>query len=511
MGILLEVNPLIIIFCLVTFIGFLYRYMKDTYSVLERLGIPGPKPIWVFGNVLEFKGKNVLKVFDDWKQKYGKVYGFYEGFRAGIVINDVDYAQDILNRYFDKFSLRTSYRPFVYYPDNLRLIEIDGDHWKNQRIVFNKMLNSPTTIKLVIAKMQITAKEMLQQISDELKTVSDGINISSAIDHYVSEGIIRIALNPDDDKLAKYKQPVYEYEIQSNWSASADNETGGLARIFPWLVPFLRVADKKYKDEHDNIVAILRQYTDETSPQNNNQDTREVHDSLFAVLSSSKVPCRDVEGRLAQRTLATDEIIAHMLTLLSEVHPTTTALIQFILYELACHQDCQDKLYDEIQNMSSQYEEPSYEELQNMEYLDMIINETYRHHPVAPGVSRVCSESCTIRDVRFEKGMVVRVMTCSMYKDEKLFNQPEDFIPERFSTENRRNCHQYSFLPFGQGPRICPGQKLALIKVKIAIISIVKNYKLTTCKNTEIPLQQALRPSLTPANGVCIQLSRRGS
>jgi hypothetical protein len=46
----------------------------------------------------------------------------------------------------------------------------------------------------------------------------------------VSEGIIRIALNPDDDKLAKYKQPVYEYEIQSNWSASADNETGGLAR-----------------------------------------------------------------------------------------------------------------------------------------------------------------------------------------------------------------------------------------------------------------------------------------
>jgi cytochrome P450 len=88
--------------------------------------------------------------------------------------------------------------------------------------------------------------------------------------------------------------------------------------------------------------------------QNNNQDTREVHDSLFAVLSSSKVPCRDVEGRLAQRTLATDEIIAHMLTLLSEVHPTTTALIQFILYELACHQDCQDKLYDEIQNMSSQ-------------------------------------------------------------------------------------------------------------------------------------------------------------
>jgi cytochrome P450 len=79
-----------------------------------------------------------------------------------------------------------------------------------------------------------------------------------------------------------------------------------------------------------------------------------VHDSLFAFLLSSKVPCRDADGRAAHRNLSTDEIIAHMLTLLSEIHSTTTAMILFILYELACHQDCQDKLYDEIKNMGDQ-------------------------------------------------------------------------------------------------------------------------------------------------------------
>jgi len=35
----------------------LFRYMRDLYSSLERLGIPGPRPVWVFGNTLEFKDK----------------------------------------------------------------------------------------------------------------------------------------------------------------------------------------------------------------------------------------------------------------------------------------------------------------------------------------------------------------------------------------------------------------------------------------------------------------------
>lgn len=36
---------------------FFFRYLSDTYSVLQRLGVPGPKPVWVFGNVMEFKNK----------------------------------------------------------------------------------------------------------------------------------------------------------------------------------------------------------------------------------------------------------------------------------------------------------------------------------------------------------------------------------------------------------------------------------------------------------------------
>lgn len=212
---------------------------------------------------------------------------------------------------------------------------------------------------------------------------------------------------------------------------------------------------------------------------------------------------------MTRRGFSADETIAHILSLLSEMYSTTTAMIQFMLYELARNPQCQDQLYTEISAHRAQDGKMSLQELQNLEYFDMMFSETYRHHPLAPGISRVCTESCTIRGVTFEKGMVVRVMTSPLYEDEKLFPEPDRFYPERFSKQNKADAHQYSFLPFGQGPRKCPGQKLAMIQVKIAVINILQKYTLSTCGATEIPLKEALRPSLTPANAVYLKLTER--
>ncbi|XP_060585049.1 cytochrome P450 3A4-like [Ruditapes philippinarum] len=459
---------------------------------------------------LEFKGKNVLDVFNNWKKKYGNVYGFYEGFRPGIVLNDADFARDILSRHFEKFHIRTSYRPFMYYPDNLRLIDIEGEHWKYQRAVLNKILNSKGTIKRVGEKMQTTSDNMIELISEELKTSVEAVNISRLVNNYVCEGVIRILLDMDDDQMTKHKEAIYNYKVCSNWSASAENEAGGLARLFPSLTPLLQLTDTAHKVSHEKVVDILREYlTSTVDGQNNNKLNDDDHESLLSYLLSSKVLFRDIDGSLGRRGLTIDETIAHILSLLSEIYSTTTAIIQFILYELACNQDCQEKLYDEICSFCGKDGNIPLTSFQDMEYFDMFFNETYRHHPIAPGVSRVCTESCKIRGVTFKEGMVVRVMTSPMYMDENLFEHPEKFIPERFSKENRLDSHQYSFLPFGQGPRMCPGQHLAKIQVKTAIINILRKYTLMPCKNTEIPIKEALRPSLTPANAVWLQMTRR--
>ncbi|VDI59667.1 Hypothetical predicted protein, partial [Mytilus galloprovincialis] len=49
--------------------------MRKTYSVFETLKIPGPKPVWILGNIHEFKDEDKLSMFKVWRKQYGDVYG----------------------------------------------------------------------------------------------------------------------------------------------------------------------------------------------------------------------------------------------------------------------------------------------------------------------------------------------------------------------------------------------------------------------------------------------------
>lgn len=72
------------------------------------------------------------------------------------------------------------------------------------------------------------------------------------------------------------------------------------------------------------------------------------HVSLLSFLLSSQVLSRDIDGSLVRRDMHTDEIISHVFSLLNEMYSTTTAAIQFMLYELSLHPEVQEKLYEEI-------------------------------------------------------------------------------------------------------------------------------------------------------------------
>ena len=82
--------------------------------------------------------------------------------------------------------------------------------------------------------------------------------------------------------------------------------------------------------------------------QNNNKLKTDDDVSVLTKLIASKCLTRDIDGSMTRRPLAEDEIISHLLSFLSETYHTTASMIQFMLYELACNPDCQDRLYAEI-------------------------------------------------------------------------------------------------------------------------------------------------------------------
>jgi cytochrome P450 family 6 len=80
-------------------------------------------------------------------------------------------------------------------------------------------------------------------------------------------------------------------------------------------------------------------------------------------------------------------------------------------------------------------------------------------YPPLVAVTRECTKPVTLRgtDVTVEKGMLVLMPILGLHHDSKYYPDPERFDPERFSEEEKKKRPHFSYLPFGEGPRMCIG------------------------------------------------------
>jgi cytochrome P450 len=94
-----------------------------------------------------------------------------------------------------------------------------------------------------------------------------------------------------------------------------------------------------------------------------------------------------------------------------------------------------------------------------MNFNILVLTETLRFYPPAILTDRGCVKDYKIPDTEFvlKKGHGVLIPILGLHMDEEYWSEPDKFIPERFSPENKSNINQYAYMPFGQGPRNCIG------------------------------------------------------
>lgn len=126
----------------------------------------------------------------------------------------------------------------------------------------------------------------------------------------------------------------------------------------------------------------------------------------------------------------------------------------FMAYSLAVKPDIQDKLYSEVKMVHDQLSgKPlTYEVLQAMKCMDMVVSETLRKWPL-PAMDRVVNKAYTLEDrygkkIKLNVGDGIIIPLVGIHMDPKYFARPEIFDPERFNEENKKNIVQGSFMPF---------------------------------------------------------------
>ncbi|XP_037928469.1 probable cytochrome P450 6t1 [Teleopsis dalmanni] len=169
---------------------------------------------------------------------------------------------------------------------------------------------------------------------------------------------------------------------------------------------------------------------------------------------------------------------------------TSSSTISFTLYELAKKPICQIRLRKEITEMlHDSNNSPTYDSINQMPYLRMVVDEVLRLYPPTAFLDRCCTAEkgyslAPYSNFTIPKGMPIYISVLGLHRDEKFWPKPNEFMPERFSDENRHKITSMSYLPFGNGPRGCIGSILGLMQVKIGLIYILKNYYITPCKKT---------------------------
>jgi len=169
---------------------------------------------------------------------------------------------------------------------------------------------------------------------------------------------------------------------------------------------------------------------------------------------------------------------------------TVSSTMGFALYEICLQPDIQSKLRSEIRAAVSEHKGFTYEAIQSMVYLNMVICETLRKYPVLPFLDRVCVNDYKVpnSDLVIEKGTPVFMPMFGIHYDPEYFPDPEKFDPERFSEENKDSFPNFSYLPFGVGPRLCLGERFGLLGTKLGVAHVLFDYEVMRCKETPVPL-----------------------
>ncbi|KAF6983721.1 hypothetical protein CFC21_001849 [Triticum aestivum] len=216
------------------------------------------------------------------------------------------------------------------------------------------------------------------------------------------------------------------------------------------------------------------------------------------------------------RPLTDNELVILCSEFLNAGTDTTSTGLQWIMAELVKNPAIQEKLYEEIKaTTGDDQEEVSGDDIHKMPYLKAVVLEGLRKHP--PGhfvLPHKAAEDMEIGDYLIPKGATVNFMVAEMGRDEREWEKPLEFSPDRFLpggagegvdvTGNR----EIKMMPFGVGRRICAGLGIAMLHLEYFVASMVREFEWQEVAGEEVDfaekneftvvMKKPLRPRLVP-------------
>uniref|UniRef100_A0A8C6X052 Cytochrome P450 3A n=1 Tax=Neogobius melanostomus TaxID=47308 RepID=A0A8C6X052_9GOBI len=485
---------------LVALVTLFVIYLYWPYGAFKKMGVPGPKPVPLFGTMLAYK-RGFMNFDLECNRKYGKTWGIFDGRQPVLCLTDPAMVKAVLVK--ECYSLFTNRRNFRLNGPLYDAVSIaEDDQWKRIRSVL-----SPSFTSGRLKEMFDIMKHHSASLISSMKKKADAnqpLELKEYFGPYAMDIVTSTAFSVDIDSLNNPSDP-FVTNIKKMLKFDLFNPLFLAIAFFPFLGPLFEKMEFSFfpASVTDFFYAALQKIK---SSRETSQHKSRV-DFLQLMIDSQKqhVP-NDLEN---DKGLSDHEILSQAMIFLFAGYETTSSSLCFLAYNLAVNPEVMEKLQAEIDSTFPNKASAQYQEVMQMEYLDCVVNESLRLYPIASRLERVAKASVEINGLLIPKDMVVMVPTWPLHRDPDIWPEPEAFKPERFSKENKDNIDPYTYMPFGIGPRNCIGMRFALVMMKLAIVEILQKYSFSVCKETEIPLEMDIQGLLAPKRPIKLKLEPR--
>ncbi|XP_044738022.1 cytochrome P450 9e2-like [Chrysoperla carnea] len=500
-----------ILLCLlgVLVLVFLYREKHYSSNYWENKGIKSFKALWLTDKVIRLVfqrvslAETILSYYNAVPNE--KCVGFVAFNNATLIIRDTELIKQITVKDFDYFTDHPK-TFFVEGVDGLldkNLFALDGDTWREMRATLSPAFTG-AKIRGMFQVVNECGDQMAAFYLNEIKKLGGDskhieLELKDSFTRFTNDVIANTAFgvkcNSFQDKnnefylmgRAAIKFKAWRIILLSLIPAVLNKVLKFTAipiyvcDYFRNLVKHTTTIRKLQNIIRKDMLHLLMEAQKSTLKYENYIEYKE-----FAAVDES------INSYGKARTLDDEDVAAQaFIFFLTSFESTSTAMC-FVAYELALNPDIQQRCYDEIHEiLESTDGKLSYDAVQKIKYLDMVISETLRKWPPAVATDRVCTKPYTLnvdgKDIFLEKGTNIEIPIYGIHHDPQFYPNPDKFDPERFSDENRHNIDPMTYLPFGVGPRNCIGSRFALMEIKVAMFHLIKNFEIILTNKSTVP------------------------
>lgn len=391
-------------------------------------------------------------------------------------------------------------------PDDIKHVLQDNYHnYKNDSDAFKLVIGNGLAASE--GELWLRQRRIMQPAFHHRNLETMGDSITNITMRFMQN--LQISTNKNIDALAEITELTTNISASTMFGADIQNETKLLSQALNTAQEYVyyhgwdfdekfqkepSLEDAQFQEALSTIDRIVYRIINERQ-----KDNRQNKNDLLAMLLQSFD--EKTGERMSEKQLR-DEVV----TMLAGGQSTTAIALVWILYILSIHPDAENRLYEEIIQVVGQ-RHPTFQDLPNLVYTRMIINEVLRLYPPSWLTTRRSIEKDQIGGYHIPKNSQILISSYLVHRHPNFWENPERFDPERFSASRSTERPHFAYIPFSGGARICIGNRFAIMVIELVLVMIVQTYRLV------LPSKQSVQPEphilLEPKDRLLIQIQKR--